>query len=331
MTTAIQVKWLRDTSAETHMKRFGVKSKLELIPISSIDIDDSRRNNARLQNSYNEELAMEYAIAMNDGSQFPAPVVRRVGRKYFTLSGNHRIGAAIECDQDEIQAHVVECSDEQAETIARAANRWMGDRQSKDEAVQHSLVLIDKYGRTVTECAKMFNLKESWLFSRVRAEKTRYDLIAKGVNVTGLSAAHMEALSPASYSDPVMLRAAQIAVKGKLTSSRTRDMVTEARNQASEKESLATLDRWNKEVSFTEKNSQTAVLQTPKRTKLMRALNTLHHYLVSGNRQKPFTKLTQLQITDDVDAAEVQRIWRETKRQFDGIFSGKASNGNGRG
>ncbi len=319
-----KIEWAADPAAESRVTRLGSKLVVSKgIKISEIDIHGSRANNARLDTPFNSDLALEYALSMESGDKFPYPVLRRVDNKrysYVVLSGNHRIGAAetLLPKDGTIDAYILDSKDEQvAELVCRSANRWMGDRQSKEEAIEHARVLIERYNYTATHMSKVFGLHEKTLLNALRAEGVRDVLEANLVDASGMNRAVLTTLAPIDNNHEILRRAAQACIRYGLTAERTRPMVQEVKQARDERESLNVIGRW--EAKFQEEKPRAApgVVKTMKgdpRAKLMRYFGNVVEFLNRGGPgKKPFQSLSQLRISSPDDRKALLAIYREVK------------------
>jgi hypothetical protein len=322
-------KWTTDAIAESKIKAIGIGFRyVKGLEIAKIDIAGSRRNNARLREQWNEDLSVEYGVAMADGDTFPAPVLREVSGgtyKYFVLSGNHRIGAATMLNDKMIDAYIVEGDDEMAfEIITRSANRWMGDRQTKEEAVEHARALIAKYNRPQQEVAKLFGLKPNWLSNALRAEDTRDEMEKLGLHSRELPRATILHLSQLSDNERVFRKAGYLASKFKLPAERVKDIVIAAKGQKSEQGAIDVLKRveddLRSETAVATVAAASPVYTRPERTRLFQYVNTLHNFLNTGRSGQPFATLEQIGVTSVHDRHELRERFRSVRVHMDEMF-----------
>lgn len=314
----IVVAWGEDSVAESKMRSMGVTYKMvRSVHIEEIDVAASRRNNARLMDPYEDALAHEYADAMAAGDRFPAIIiVKRGGRKtnkYMVLSGNHRLGAAIDCEQEVVDAYILDDWDEKAnDIIARSANRWTGKRQERDEALEHARFLIETYKLTVPAVAPLLSLKVSWLSAALRAEQIRSGLVDLNVRgVENLPHVSLHKLNKLKGSKDVMAVAAEIAVSRGLTSERIVTMVESVAKQSNDDKKLTALAKMDDTFVSEDGVKAPRAVVTPYRTRFLKALNNLHSIVCLGNSGEPFDNLKQLQITSSDDRAMVKRRMKE--------------------
>lgn len=323
------LKWAIDPIVESKLKQLGATFRyVPGIQLESIDVFGSRRNNARLSEEWNEGLSIEYGVAMADGDTFPAPVFRQVTGdfSYFILSGNHRVGAAKLLEETNIDAYVVAGDDELVmQMITRAANRWMGDRQSKEEAVEHARMLITQYSKSVKEMAKLFGLKPDWLSKAIKAEQTRDNLAKCGVETDGLSRAILQTIGGLDHNERVMSRAASVASRFKLTGDRVRDLVASVKLGKSEDDQLEAVkvfeDRVRSERLPPAVSDQSQIAtRRPERARLMQYVNTLHSFLITGRRGHPFETLEQIGVTSRHDRHDLRERFKCIRKSMETLF-----------
>lgn len=323
----MSVKWTTDPVLESKLRQLGVSFKLETgISMSGIDVHGSRKNNARLRTEWNEELSVEYGVAMADGDAFPAVVLRATegGFKFFVLSGNHRVGAAKLLDETTIDAYLIESSDEMVfQIITRAANRWMGDRQSKDEAVEHARELIRRYGRTQTEMARLFGLKPAWLAKALRAEDVRDDLGRLGIENHAMPRSVLEQLSKLTDNERVFRKAGYLAASYSLSGDRVRDLAAAVDAQRTESDQIDAIKMFEdalREERPIPAAPRSVASRRPQRSKLYQYVTTLSRFLKAGNRGREFETLDQIGVTDVHDRHNLRQHWREIRKTIDTLF-----------
>ena len=317
------IHWAADTAAESRVKRLGGNmTVVKAIPLKEIDIHGSRANNARLDTAFNSELAVEYAISMEAGDRFPYPILRRTDKtrfKYAVLSGNHRVGAVETLGAETIDAYLLESTDEQViELVCRSANRWTGDRQSKDEAIEHAREMMSRFGFSAVHMSKVFGIKENTLHNALRAEKIR-DLLEKNlVDASGLPRNTLLQLSPIDNNEEVLRRAGLACVKYRMTIDQAKKMSADVQAARDERGMMTAVARW--EVLMEEEKPKAApgtrakAQRADPRARLMKLMNSVIDYLDNGGpSRKAFVSLSQLRITTPEDKKQLMAKFRELK------------------
>ena len=93
-------------------RELGVRTVEVARIVGSVDrcteLDSTFRPPLRRRRRHDEERFRRVRIAMDEGVPLPAIEVYKLGFGYYVLDGHHRVAVAIEDDQVEIDAHVVE-------------------------------------------------------------------------------------------------------------------------------------------------------------------------------------------------------------------------------
>jgi len=323
------ISWVRDLIVENKLKRLGAKISVEKdIKLSSIAIELSKHNNARLREAFNDDLAVEYACAMEGGDKFPMVVLWKAPgqKKYSVLSGNHRVGAVDALDVKSIDAYILEGQDEQlAEVITRTANRWMGDRQSKEEAVEHAKVMIAKFNFTNKEAAQLLNVKIDWLAAAIRAEHTRDSLSALLVDSRDMPRGTLCLLAQIDFNETLFRDAGHLVSRFKMSRDRVQSLITEMKSQPDEQTKLAVVKKWETMLTAEKPRASVAGTKMKDQSRLRRHMNTLTQFIKTGRSGKAFETLSQLKLTTPTSKAECQKMWKELKALVDEIFRREAA------
>lgn len=317
------IHWASDPAAESRVKRLGgTMTVLKGIPLKEIDIHGSRANNARLDTPFKEELAFEYGISMEQGDRFPYPILRRKPKdkfKYAVLSGNHRVGAAEILHADVIDAYILESTDEQVlELVCRSANRWTGDRQTRDEAIEHAREMMTRFGFPATHMAKVFGINEKSLHNALRAEAIR-DLLEKNlVDASGVPRNTLLQLSPIDNNEEVLRQAGLTIIRNKMTIDQAKKMSQDIQAARDERGCLQAIAKWQATLDEQRPKagpgSRVRANKTDPRAKLLKLFNNTIDFLDRGGPgRKAFMSLSQLRITTPEDKKAVLAKFRELR------------------
>jgi hypothetical protein len=315
--------WTDDRIAESKMRSLGVEWEyIKDILISDIDVLGSRRNNARLRDQFNDDLSVQYGVALHDGDVFPAIIIRRVlrpgGFKYFVVSGNHRLGGALLLEDKTLDAYVLNTQDEMfIEMLTRSANRWMGERQSKDEAVEHARELIKRFNKSVPEMARLFGLKEEWLFKALRSESIRDSLNELGLDSSLLPKVTLLHIGQLESNHRVFRHVASLASKFQIKGDRVLDIVRAVKERRTEQDMIDTckifedqLREENRDKMATQNGSKKYPRKST-RSRVFTLVNSLAGFLATGHHGKPFTSLDQLELTSPADRNDFKARMKE--------------------
>ena len=147
------------------------------VPIEQVDIEQSLRNQARIDPPLHPETVTQYAEAMADGADFPALVGYYDGDKIILIDGNHRIAGYVRNGTEVIDLYIVEAGPDVIQALTYMANATHGRPPTEEERVHHAIHLRDLgYGNR--DAARMAGLTEAkasqgWQLEQVRRRAKR--------------------------------------------------------------------------------------------------------------------------------------------------------------
>ncbi len=325
------VTWAQDVPAESHLRKMGVAHReVDRVHISEIDVEVSRRNNARLRDRYDESLAMEYADAMADGAAFPKLIlVKKSGKskKYLVISGNHRLGAAIQLQQLTVAAYVLDEWDDQInDLIARSANRWTGKRQTAEEAVEHARHMMSAYGMNASEVARYFGLRAKWLQGQLRALDVKSRCQKLHLNTADVPVAIFNKLHTIRMHSQPFAEAAKVVCQPGVTTDQASRIVDAVAKEGDDEARIKGLTRVAEEVAKENrfKSRETDRPKSLHRRNALRLLNSLHRFLEHGNEGSEFSTWSQLQITSQDERAEMAEKSRKVIKHLTRLLGAKS-------
>ena len=138
----------------------------EFVPaldLSKVNRETSKLNQARIAKPINEEQALLYALAMEEGQKFPPIVVYKVrgksGDEYIVMDGNHRVYAADQLPLTSFPAYVVKNpSPAQVRTFTYAANTKHGLPTSLQDRLRQATNLVAEGKATQSEAARQLGI-----------------------------------------------------------------------------------------------------------------------------------------------------------------------------
>lgn len=142
------------------------------------------RNQARLETPLDADLVETYATAMKAGDQFPPLVLWRAGRgRYIPIDGNQRLAAKFKCEHATTDAYIVKTADQMiADRLTWSFNNLVnGKRISQEEALQHAVAFVRKYGLSQAAAAKEWGIPEARVRNACRSADLRDKLESQGV------------------------------------------------------------------------------------------------------------------------------------------------------
>jgi hypothetical protein len=228
---------MRDSKTEQFLDHGQYKySYQERVEFSDIALDASQENPSRLLRRLNEDLAISYGLAMQDGDKFPAIVLLQLAadqpKKYLIATGVHRVKGAELIEQHYFDAYVViEPDVYREEVLIRQLNTIEGQGVSITDRIAQVLLLHEKYpDKTLTTLAREWRLNEKSVKLSHSAEQALkrglrfgYDFSKAKLSRTiqvGLNGIH---------SDVVFQRAAQFALTPSVSPGDIEAMIKEIR------------------------------------------------------------------------------------------------------
>lgn len=247
------VKLLDDSGIEHHSRR---------IALGSIDKDASLANQARFL-SLHDDVVITYAAAMEQGDVFPPIVVnKQKSGKYVVLDGNHRVAAAGLVGFTETTALVTDnIATAQAELFTYAANARHGLPTSTDERVNQALFLVAR-GNRPKEVARALAIPENSLYRAISLKRNADRIVRVGLKPDHYTD-HIVRRLGAIASNTVLLPAADLAHKAKLTSDEVSGLVTEVNKCESERDQLDVVGQWKARYSGRIKSSSGGKVSLP--------------------------------------------------------------------
>jgi hypothetical protein len=151
---------------------------VEDISVEQIDIQQSLKNQARIDPPLHQEVVTQYAEAMADGAEFPALVgYYDDNDKVILIDGNHRIGGYVKTGATTVDAYIVEAAQDVIQALTYMANATHGRPPSDEERIHHAIHLRD-LGYNNKEAARAVGLTEAkvsgaWQLEAVRRRARR--------------------------------------------------------------------------------------------------------------------------------------------------------------
>jgi hypothetical protein len=333
--------WRVDDDAATKLKKAGITWVKKTLALADIDVEGSRRNNARMQGGsgdrYNPLVAQNYGLALWGGDRFPMLMVRLPDpgfKGHYILSGNHRAGGVEDLAKEGlvsrtdkiIETMLVDCVDEMLrELITRSANRWLGIRQGDEEAMGHVLYMQRTYGTSLKHLADFFNVKPTWLNARLANADLQYKLIHEhNVPAEGLNQGVLAHLNRLRFNESLLRKAATLIAQHRPKEAVVKTFVDAIKTSSvtSEGKALETIKEWEHKFRDTDTSPRPAI-RTVKRTSLMRfkrVVTDLNNFMAHGKKGHPFESIADIGLTDKHERHELRQTWRATKRLVDEAF-----------
>lgn len=304
------MRWIKDPKVEANLRRLGVKFEIETgIALPDIDRDEGMRRQVRLQGKLMDDVALRYAMAMEEPeAAFPMPILQKERKRRWPWSGNHRLAAAELAKVELVDAYVVEVFDPVlADLLPRLVNTWEAVvGMSRDEAIINARFMIDKHGMEVGDAAKLFGVKKDTIYSHARAEEVKNRIESVGVPTNGFAQTTLVQLNKIGNLNALRETAA-ILHKRKLKGKEAQAIIDDVCQRDTEAQQLEELKRWTKSLDARDKPKKNAVKlphKEVKRERLFRLLTGLARFLEVNKTT------TQAQVTDPAHQLIVRGQWK---------------------
>lgn len=156
------------------------------IPVSDIILDAETLFNIRLTTEVNDDLVLQYGVALETGAKFPAVTLFKKNGQFGIIDGVHRIHAFQLAERETTDAYVVTLDpddNKHVQMLRRTANVNNGDRPSLETNVRHAVWLVQGHGYTPTDAAKLMKVPNDKVEYELRIQQTLEDLSKSGVPI----------------------------------------------------------------------------------------------------------------------------------------------------
>lgn len=316
------MKWERSAVIENLLRTLNIPYHYEPeLPLASIDLDRGLSNQARfIPGAIDPETVLKYAIDMHhEEAAFPAIIAYKNCTKYVPTDGNQRLaGFVMFLDKSQdgatVGAYIIDTDDDlQIRLATTLPNSRNGLQQSRDEAVQHVLSLLDSYPSSVNQSylGKMFGVNQSLISAALRARNILSILKERRVkNAASLGRTALCEIGKLLPLESVVAVAGDIAIRHELQLAQIKDMVSAAKGQRSETNQINALEKYEDSVATKPRPSQR---QPQIKANFYRALNALIG-IVAKN-----TSFEALQITSKSEREEARATWERLQELMEKI------------
>ena len=154
--------------------------------VTLTDIQVKRHINPRF------ELDSDYIDELMNSDHWPALIVTR---EMILIDGFHRLEAAKRRGDEEIEAEIMDITEEGALALAAKLNTTHGKRLTVLELAERIKLLIEEKGWSHRRAGKYFNKDHSWITNHVRiANNLNTTLVPRGTTLTYRSARELAKL-----------------------------------------------------------------------------------------------------------------------------------------
>jgi hypothetical protein len=320
------MRWVKDPTAEHGLRTLGIKFETATVKLSDIDRKLSADHQVRLGEKINDDYVVDYALAMQNGADFPMPILNKLKRGYFIWSGNHRVGAAELSGQETIDAYIVEVNDLRLQDIlCRVVGVWSTSiPYERTERIIQAAYLVSEHSMDVATASKMLMVKVEALYEHIKRMKVAAAIAQAGVTVNGVSKSLLSALAPIQ-DQTVTARVVKLIKKAGVKGSEAAQLVDDVKRQTTTAAMLKEVERWDdmyKARSHREKQPPKGGVKPPHEEKVGKLLLNILQRLEKLVRGK--CSRENLQLVEQTKFVAASDYWRHTAKILDPILKGGA-------
>jgi hypothetical protein len=247
---------MEDPRTEHWLTTEGVSYVYEpAVPVGLVDVEASKRNQARVNAPLIEDLVERYTMALIDGAEFPALLAyRRDDGRLVLLDGNQRMAAALDAEREAVDAYVVSGLDEMRRTaLCWTANTLNGDpgtpldRMLLAKAFHLRYPLIPR-----SEVARRFRIQVKKLERELRTDEVGAKLMEFGLDPEAFNDTSKERLHAFIASDVQFREASKFIQEANLKGGLLQEFWVDARRARSDAEMLQIIERWRERPDIQE-------------------------------------------------------------------------------
>lgn len=272
--------WIAEPLVEEQLSSWNLEYTLEPIDVDSIDDKASLKNQCRI-NPLDGETVDDFVQNMKEGKPFKAIVVTKISRKYFVLTGNHRVAAAKKAGKKRILAYIVTTKHGQIDDAVIGGlpiklNMLEGRRQSANERIQAGYRMMFDCGWDAEKVEKEFNISRSALSNEKRARAVK--------EVVGIDFDAKEsylALAPLMANHDVTKAAAKVCKELNLSSPSMNELSKAVRRKHTTKEQLQVIEGYKNKMRVVKSyipNKPKKKNEAPPQVEFVRLLSNLETF-----------------------------------------------------
>jgi hypothetical protein len=287
---------MRDQKTEQFLDQGGYRYEYHPhVDFSEIDLKASYENPARLLRRVDEDRAISYALAMEEGTEFPAIVLLTYDggtppAHYLIATGVHRTEAALLAKRTDFDAYVVTEADVyRRESLIRRLNTIEGQGVSIRDRILQVLQLHETYqDRSLRQLAKDWNLKDgqvkaAWAEQQamIRGRRFGFDFAKVKLSRSSIVALH------GIQNDVVFGKAAQFAVLTGASTAEVDELCKEVKKTRDETSGLAAVERATQDAAARKMQVQAkhGRISPAPATKFFATIRTLNNLADKGIEQ----------------------------------------------
>jgi hypothetical protein len=285
------MKFIKDHDAEQILREEGFAVVDQAVSMSKIDAAKSAQINARpefLDAGRVDRLVM----CIQQHRPFKKVVLLKKGNGYLVLGGNHRVAAFVKCEITDIDAYIVECSDEvQITVLAQRLNLHHGKGTTADEAMSQAVDAVIRLGMSAKDVVAKYTVPEGTLKVHVHAHEMRKQAAAWNIKIEGNPVSVLEKMYQYRNREPV-LRALMTAIKDAPNKSVHFDELSRlVKEQKTEVTQLAAIEKYSQDVLDAPKGEVAAKRQSPIKSRVKALVTGLRKLIGEYDASKKKTSI----------------------------------------
>lgn len=254
---------MRSEIYEQALTKQGIKWEyVDNISIDSINMVKSLSNQARLEESINEDLVVRYMAADKEGYGFPPLVAWRPGKgSWVLIDGNHRLTAMTRNKKKTVDAYIVNCTDQKViDRLTWTFNNIVnGKRLTNEECMEHAISFVRKYAVSAKEAAKEWGVNQHILSSRIRNEESREILKKHNIKITpSLTDSVLKTIIPLrSAGEDLFCKVAEVVCVTGATSDDVEDICRAIKKAPTTNDKIKKVEEFSRSQRFIERKAET--------------------------------------------------------------------------
>lgn len=298
--------WDRDPVCEQLLADIGVKFEYKTsIPISKLRVNESKRLNARPNETLDESMCYRYAAEMKKGKRFPAIVIREDN---LIIGGNNRINAAQQAGRTHVDAYILNSpTQQQQDEFIRRDNIRHGKPLTEDEKISTCVELHRKYGTSILKlCDNFFGGDES-AYRRILTLDNAYEMREK-LEMQGVAARSkipqnvLATLYPLRKNNNLLREVGMLVAAHGLSQIQCTELISKIKAKGTESEGMTVIADMRTELTHKARSGPRKI--DPVKC-LIQTLTRIKTALLEGNNGKKFPDIDK--ITEDKEERKALR------------------------
>jgi len=256
------------------------------VAIAEIDIEASKRNQARVNAPIVDDLVERYTLALIDGNEFPAVIgYRNDAGRVVLLDGNQRCAAAIDAERSMLDVYVCSGLDDMQRTaLCWSANGLNGDPGSQLDHILLAKTFHQRYpGIPRNEVARRFHIKPEKFDREIRADEVSARMHEFGLDPDTMSQTNKDRLHAYIDNDTQFREAGKFVQEAGLKGTLASEFWADFRRARSEKDALGVIETWRNRKDIADllrrKRFNRPLIPKSRMQHLIERMNGIHRFL----------------------------------------------------